>query len=83
MLQTLHDCEDFVSQDNVTSMGNIPPQTIDCINNFEDILFTAMSDDLHTPDVLAALSDPLKTANDLLHTKKVYGFRTTFSNKLN
>ncbi|KAK1363715.1 Cysteine--tRNA ligase [Heracleum sosnowskyi] len=68
--QTLHDCEDFVSQNNVTSMGNIPPQTIDCINNFEDILFTAMSDDLHTPDVLAALSDPLKTANDLLHTKQ-------------
>ncbi|WRX20279.1 Cysteinyl-tRNA synthetase [Theobroma cacao] len=29
-----------------------------------------MSDDLHTPTVLAALSDPLKTINDLLHTCK-------------
>lgn len=52
-------------------MDNIPPQTIECINNFENILFTSMSDDLHTPVVLAALSDPLKTANDLLHTRKV------------
>lgn len=42
-----------------------------------------MSDDLHTPDILAALSDPLKTANDLLHTKKVFGFRTITVNKLN
>ncbi|KAK1372365.1 Cysteine--tRNA ligase [Heracleum sosnowskyi] len=29
-----------------------------------------MSHDLHTPVVLSALSDPLKTANDLLHTRK-------------
>ena len=29
-----------------------------------------MSDDLHTPVVLAALSEPLKTMNDLLHTRK-------------
>lgn len=34
-----------------------------------------MSDDLHTPVVLAALSDPLKTINDLLHTRKVLGFK--------
>jgi hypothetical protein len=30
-----------------------------------------MYDDLHTPVVLAGLSDPLKSINDLLHTRKV------------
>ncbi|KAK2393934.1 cysteine--tRNA ligase, chloroplastic/mitochondrial [Trifolium repens] len=29
-----------------------------------------MYDDLHTPVVLAGLSDPLKSINDLLHTRK-------------
>lgn len=31
-----------------------------------------MSDDINTPDALAALSDPLKAINDLLHTSKVF-----------
>ncbi|ERN14316.1 hypothetical protein AMTR_s00033p00195060 [Amborella trichopoda] len=31
-----------------------------------------MSDDLHTSVVLAALSEPLKTINDLLYTRKVW-----------
>lgn len=69
--QTLHDCKDVVSQHDEASLkDNIPPQTSNCINKFHDIFLTAMSDDLHTPVVLAALSDPLKTANDLLHTRK-------------
>ena len=34
-----------------------------------------MSDDIHTPVVLAALSDPLKIINDLLHTRKVLHIR--------
>ncbi|KAG5225244.1 cysteine--tRNA ligase [Salix suchowensis] len=29
-----------------------------------------MSDDLHTPVLLSALSDPLKIINDMLHTRK-------------
>lgn len=31
----------------------------------------AMSDDLNTPKAVAALSEPLKLMNDLMHTKKV------------
>jgi cysteinyl-tRNA synthetase len=31
---------------------------------------TALADDLNTPSAVAALSGPLKTANDLVHTKK-------------
>jgi hypothetical protein len=30
-----------------------------------------MSDDLHTSVALAAISEPLKVMNDLLHTRKV------------
>lgn len=33
-----------------------------------------MSDDLHTNVVLAALTEPLKAMNDLLHTRKVHVF---------
>ena len=31
----------------------------------------ALCDDLNTPQAIASLSEPLKTLNDLLHTKKV------------
>ncbi len=31
----------------------------------------ALCDDLNTPQAVALLSEPLKTLNDLLHTKKV------------
>ncbi|BBG95537.1 Cysteinyl-tRNA synthetase, class Ia family protein [Prunus dulcis] len=69
--QTLHDCESALSQrDVVTLKDTIPPDTVNIINNFYKVFVTSMSDDLHTPVVLAALSDPLKTINDLLHTRK-------------
>ncbi|ONI34476.1 hypothetical protein PRUPE_1G483800 [Prunus persica] len=69
--QTLHDCESALSQrDVVTLKDTIPPDTVNIINNFYNVFVTSMSDDLHTPVVLAALSDPLKTINDLLHTRK-------------
>lgn len=35
----------------------------------------ALADDINTPLAIAAFSAPLKTANDLVHTKKVCGFR--------
>lgn len=54
---------------------SIPPDTLNCINKFHNDFVTSMSDDLHTPVVLASLSDPLKTINDLLHTRKVYDLR--------
>lgn len=69
--QTLHDCENVLSQNDVPiRVDFIPPDTAKCIDNFQVIFASAMSDDLHTSVVLAAISDPLKTINDLLHTRK-------------
>ncbi|TYH49622.1 hypothetical protein ES332_D10G149400v1 [Gossypium tomentosum] len=68
--QTLHDCENVLSQHDKGLRESIPPETLNVINKFHNDFSTSMSDDLHTPVVLAALSDPLKTINDLLHTRK-------------
>ncbi|KAJ7958798.1 Cysteine--tRNA ligase [Quillaja saponaria] len=69
--QTLHDCENVLSQhDPKILKESIPPDTVNVIDSFRDVFVASMSDDLHTPVVLAALSDPLKAINDLLHTCK-------------
>lgn len=69
--QTLHDCENILSQHRVAfEKDAIPPDTINDINKFHDTFVTSMSDDLHTPVLLSALSDPLKIINDMLHTRK-------------
>ncbi|XP_061340997.1 cysteine--tRNA ligase, chloroplastic/mitochondrial isoform X1 [Gastrolobium bilobum] len=69
--ETLHECESFLNQhDQTVRKDSIPPDTLSIINNFHDVFFTSMSDDLHTPVALAGLSDPLKSINDLLHTRK-------------
>uniref|UniRef100_A0A803QAH7 cysteine--tRNA ligase n=1 Tax=Cannabis sativa TaxID=3483 RepID=A0A803QAH7_CANSA len=69
--QTLHDCEDVLRQHEVTALkDSIPPNIMEEINKFQNVFVESMSDDLHTTVVLAALSDPLKTINDLLHTCK-------------
>ncbi|XP_039045591.1 cysteine--tRNA ligase, chloroplastic/mitochondrial-like isoform X2 [Hibiscus syriacus] len=68
--QTLHDCEDILSQHDKGLQEFILPEISNVINKFHNDFFASMSDDLHTPVVLAALSDPLKTINDLLHTRK-------------
>ncbi|KHG12924.1 Cysteine--tRNA ligase [Gossypium arboreum] len=68
--ETLHDCENVLSQHDKGLQESIPPETLNVINKFHNDFSTSMSDDLHTPVVLAALSDPLKTINDLLHTRK-------------
>ncbi|CAL5440181.1 unnamed protein product [Camellia sinensis] len=70
-LQTLHDCEVLLSQhNNVNRKDSIPPDVKSCINKFNDEVLVSMLDDLHTPVALSALSEPLKTINDLLHTRK-------------
>lgn len=72
-LQTLHECERFLNQqDRTVRKDNIPPDTLSIINKLHEVFLTSMSDDLHTPVVLAGLSDPLKSINDLLHTRKVW-----------
>ncbi|KAK6162086.1 hypothetical protein DH2020_001927 [Rehmannia glutinosa] len=69
--QTLHDCVNTVTQyDEAGLKDSIPSGTATCINKFQDECLTSMLDDLHTPVVLAAMSEPLKTINDLLHTRK-------------
>lgn len=71
-LQTLHDCEKALSLlDAAALKDSIPPDTVTSINKFHNDFLASMPDDLHTTVVLAALSDPLKTINDLLHTRKV------------
>lgn len=71
-LQTLDDCRAVVSQQDESSFkGSIAPSVVEEINRFYNVVLTSMSDDIHTPVVLAALSDPLKIINDLLHTRKV------------
>lgn len=74
-LQTLHDCENVLSQNDVgIRVHSIPHDIACCVDSFQDIFMSAMSDDLLTPVVLAAMSEPLKTINDLLHTRKVLCF---------
>ncbi|XP_022845185.1 LOW QUALITY PROTEIN: cysteine--tRNA ligase, chloroplastic/mitochondrial-like [Olea europaea var. sylvestris] len=69
--QTLHDCENILSQhDEASRKHSIPSGTTLCIDKFNDEFFISMSDDIRTPVTLAAMSEPLKTINDLLHTRK-------------
>lgn len=72
-MQTLHDCESVLTQhDDDSWKDSIPPEIASCINKFHDECITSLSDDLHTPVALAAMSEPLKIINDLLHTRKVF-----------
>lgn len=50
----------------------MPANTLNYIEKLHDEFETSMSDDLHTSVALAAISEPLKVMNDLLHTRKVY-----------
>ncbi|KAM3286439.1 cysteine-tRNA ligase, chloroplastic/mitochondrial [Capsicum chacoense] len=69
--QALYDCQILVSQhDEASWKDSVPAETASCINKFQDEVLSSISDDLHTPVVLAAMSDPLKLINDLLHTRK-------------
>ncbi|KAJ8619958.1 hypothetical protein MRB53_028487 [Persea americana] len=69
--QTLLDCEQHLSQlEKGCLMDSIPPDTVNCIISFRHEFETSMADDLHTNVVLAALSEPLKNINDLIHTRK-------------
>lgn len=74
MFQTLNDCEEVLSQNSAAVEKDNTPDIKTCINKFQNDFVASMSDDLHTPVVLAALSDPLKIINDLLHTRKVFWF---------
>ncbi|CAH9076044.1 unnamed protein product [Cuscuta epithymum] len=68
--QTLYDCKAVLAQHGGCWMDSVPLGTAECIEKFHNELLTSLSDDLHTPVALAAMSDPLKMMNDLLHTHK-------------
>ncbi|WVZ65835.1 hypothetical protein U9M48_015135, partial [Paspalum notatum var. saurae] len=68
--QTLHDCEEICQQQQSNSGDSLPANTSSCILKLHDEFETSMSDDLHTSVALAAISEPLKIMNDLLHTRK-------------
>uniref|UniRef100_A0A7N0T9W6 cysteine--tRNA ligase n=1 Tax=Kalanchoe fedtschenkoi TaxID=63787 RepID=A0A7N0T9W6_KALFE len=69
--QTLQDCVDFLKQQNIELQEKtIPGDILNCINKFQNDFVSAMSNDLHTSDVLAALYDPMRIINDLLNTRK-------------
>lgn len=57
--------------DEASLKDSVPSETATCISKFQDECLISMSDDLHTPVALAAMSEPLKTINDLSHTRKV------------
>lgn len=69
--QTLHDCEESCQQQEKNSGDSLPANTLNYIQKLHDEFETSMSDDLHTSVALAAISEPLKVMNDLLHTRKV------------
>ncbi|CAI9092665.1 OLC1v1027975C1 [Oldenlandia corymbosa var. corymbosa] len=68
--QTLYDCQNVIMQNRTNVGDSIPSGTSACITKFHDEFLMSMSDDLHTNVVLAAISDPLKAINDLIHTRK-------------
>lgn len=71
-MQALHDSERITAQHDEASLkDSIPAEVATCINKFRDECSISMTDDLHTSVALAAISEPLKTMNDLLHTRKV------------
>lgn len=70
-IQTLRDCEESTQQDQSNSGDSLPFTTTHCVEKLHKDFETSMSDDLHTSVALAAISEPLKVMNDLLHTRKV------------
>lgn len=70
--QALADCEQVLSeQDNKEASGNPSKEASELAESFKATFKSSMADDLHTPVVVAAFSDPLKLMNNLLHTRKV------------
>ena len=66
--QTLADAEGaLLSSDACSSAPEHSSDSQGIIRSVE----AALSDDLNTPQAIALLSEPLKSLNDLLHTKKV------------
>eukprot|EP00249_Psilotum_nudum_P012029 c23540_g1_i1 orf=41-1861(+) len=70
IFQTLEDCEKCLA--NYDGKGIASDESQACVSKLRSAFLSSMADDLHTPVTLAALSEPLKTLNDLIHTPKGY-----------
>ena len=67
VFQTLQDAKDALAGDGVPMASEEHVESSALSATVE----ASLSDDLNTPQTIAALSEPLKNLNDLLHTKKV------------
>jgi hypothetical protein len=68
--QALADCNQIL---NEQGKGNeaVSKEASEYAKSMKAALTSSMADDLCTPVAIAALSEPLKLMNDLMHTKKV------------
>ncbi|KAJ7544037.1 hypothetical protein O6H91_09G062600 [Diphasiastrum complanatum] len=69
LYQTLEDCSHSLVKE-AYSKELAARNVLDCVKDLRTTFTSSMGDDLHTPVVVAALSEPLKFMNDLLHTRK-------------
>lgn len=69
--QTLADAEDALRASEALPTGSGPEAVSQSSQGIAKAVEAALCDDLNTPQAVALLSEPLKTLNDLLHTKKV------------
>lgn len=67
VFQTLQDAMDALARNEVPGASQKQRESSALLATVE----ASLCDDLNTPQAIAALSEPLKTLNDLLHTKKV------------
>lgn len=67
--QALADCNQILSEQG---KGNeaVSKEALEYAKSMKAALTSSMADDLCTPVAIAALSEPLKLMNDLMHTKK-------------
>ncbi|KAH7446981.1 hypothetical protein KP509_01G085100 [Ceratopteris richardii] len=69
IFQTLEDCAHCLSS-NADAGSPMSSEDNACIEKLQSSFQYSMADDLLTPAVIAALSEPLRIMNDLLHTKQ-------------
>ncbi|BDA41580.1 Cysteine-tRNA ligase [Coccomyxa sp. Obi] len=72
VFQTLQDAKEALAAAAVAASNEVPVASEEHLEG-STLLATveaSLCDDLNTPQAIAALSEPLKTLNDLLHTKK-------------
>ena len=69
--QTLADAEAVMRDSPASALDSELGSLSQGSNSIVAAVEAALCDDLNTPQAVALLSEPLKTLNDLLHTKKV------------